>query len=105
MTLNTRNKNIYGLWVGISTVFNILEHLRIKGEGSLRMVMTTYKWMLLDTKNKTVIIWFRGGDLKSFLQILEHFLFKGDGTTMYGNELHNIRCYFTQERRIYMYLV
>jgi hypothetical protein len=29
---DTRNKNVYGLWVGISTVFNILEHLQIKGD-------------------------------------------------------------------------
>jgi hypothetical protein len=25
MLLDTRNKNIYGVWVGISMVFNILE--------------------------------------------------------------------------------
>jgi hypothetical protein len=32
MLLDTRNKNIYGLGVGISTVFKILGYLLFKGE-------------------------------------------------------------------------
>jgi hypothetical protein len=33
MLLDTRNKNIYGLGVGISTVFKILWHFLFKGGG------------------------------------------------------------------------
>jgi hypothetical protein len=41
MLLNTRNKNIYGLGVGISTVFDIYGHFLYQGgTGPLRMVMT-----------------------------------------------------------------
>jgi hypothetical protein len=32
MLLDTRNKNIYGLGVGISTVFKILGHFLFKGD-------------------------------------------------------------------------
>jgi hypothetical protein len=32
-------------------------------------------------------------------EILGHFLFK-DGTTVYGHDLHTIRCYLTQETSI-----
>jgi hypothetical protein len=35
-------------------------------------------------------------------EILGHFLFKGRGeTTIYGHDLHTIRCYFKQETKIY----
>jgi hypothetical protein len=34
MRLDTRNKDIYGLGVGDSTVFKIIEHLRFKGDGT-----------------------------------------------------------------------
>jgi hypothetical protein len=41
MLLDTRNMNIYGLWVGISTVFEIFGHFLFKGwTGPPRMVMT-----------------------------------------------------------------
>jgi hypothetical protein len=40
MLLDTRNKNIYGLGVGISRVFEIFGHFLYQGEtGSLRMVI------------------------------------------------------------------
>jgi hypothetical protein len=40
MLLDTRNKNIYGLGVGISTVFEIFGHFLFRGMGPPRMVMT-----------------------------------------------------------------
>jgi hypothetical protein len=42
MFLDTRNKNMYGLGVGISTVFEIAEHFLFKGGGAEppNMVMT-----------------------------------------------------------------
>jgi hypothetical protein len=35
MFRDTRTKNIYGMWVGISIVFKILEHLWCKGDGTI----------------------------------------------------------------------
>jgi hypothetical protein len=39
MFLVTKNKNMYGLRVGISTVFEILGHFLFKGAGPARNVM------------------------------------------------------------------
>jgi hypothetical protein len=33
MFLDTKNKNMYGLWVGISTVYEIFEHFLLKEGG------------------------------------------------------------------------
>jgi hypothetical protein len=33
---DTRNKNKYGLWVGISRVFKVFEHLQFKRDGAIR---------------------------------------------------------------------
>jgi hypothetical protein len=35
MFLDTRNKDMFGLQVGISIVFKILEHLGCKGDGTI----------------------------------------------------------------------
>jgi hypothetical protein len=32
---DTRNKSIYGVWVGFSVVFKILEHLTFKGDRTI----------------------------------------------------------------------
>jgi hypothetical protein len=58
MLLNTRKKNIYGLGVGISTVF----------------------------------------------KIFSNFNFLGGGVDPRGHDLHTIRCFLTQGKRIYMVL-
>jgi hypothetical protein len=60
----------------------------------------TYHQMQLDTRNKNT--YGLGMGISMVFEILGHFLFRGDGTTMYGHDLHNIRCYLTQETRIYM---
>jgi hypothetical protein len=36
---DTKNNNMYGLWMGISEVFKILKYIRINGDGTIRMVM------------------------------------------------------------------
>jgi hypothetical protein len=41
-------------------------------------------------------ILFMGGDLNGF-----QYIRNGYGTTLYGHDLHTIRCYLTQETRIY----
>jgi hypothetical protein len=56
--------------------------------------------MLLDTRNKN--IYSLGVGILVVFEILRHFLFKGDGTTMYCHDLHTIRCNLTQETKIYM---
>jgi hypothetical protein len=65
-----------------------------------RICMVLGVMMLLDTRTKNIYglrerVWI-------VLEILGHFLFKGDGTTMYGQDLPTIRCYLTQKTRIYM---
>jgi hypothetical protein len=57
MLLVKRNKNIYSLGVGISTVLEILGHF-IRGN-----LTNMYGHDLIDTKQE--YIWFRRGDLKS----------------------------------------
>jgi hypothetical protein len=52
MLNDTRYKNIYGLGVVISTVFEIFGHFLFKGKP--RMVIPTYHLMLLDTRNKNI---------------------------------------------------
>jgi hypothetical protein len=57
MFLDTINKNIhvYGLGLGISTVFKILGHLLFKG-GQDHPIWSwpTYNQMLIDTRNKNI---------------------------------------------------
>jgi hypothetical protein len=66
MFLDTKNKNMHGLGVVISTVF--------------------------DTRSKNIIIWFRGGDLNRFRDIQQlPFLVGGGGGMTPGaisNKLH-----------------
>jgi hypothetical protein len=66
MLLDTTNKNIYGIGVGISMVFEILGHFLFKGAPYTVMIYiqsdaTSYK--------KQIYIWFRGGDLNVFRNI------------------------------------
>jgi hypothetical protein len=42
MLLDTRNKNIYGLEVGISTVFEIFGHFLYQGEQDYSVMVMTY---------------------------------------------------------------
>jgi hypothetical protein len=68
MLLNTRNNNIYDLWMGISTVFKIFEQFCLKGDGPIRMAMT---YMYIHVPSNTTFhkkreynnIWFRGRDI------------------------------------------
>jgi hypothetical protein len=53
MLLDTRNKNIYGLGVGISMVFEIF--LVSRGTGPLRMVMTFMPSDGIDTKQEYMV--------------------------------------------------
>jgi hypothetical protein len=63
MFLDTTNKNIYGLWVGTSTGFNILEHLWFKGDGNTLFGHDLYTIRCYLTQE---YIWFRNGDLNGF---------------------------------------
>jgi hypothetical protein len=55
---DTRNKNIYGSWVGISTVFKILEHFQSNGDGIIKfrvvMISIGRYQILLDTRNNNI---------------------------------------------------
>jgi CRISPR/Cas system CMR-associated protein Cmr3 (group 5 of RAMP superfamily) len=77
MLLDTRNKNIHGLGVGISTIFQIFGHfLYQKGTGSLRMVINfTPSSATNDTINENVYGLWVG--ISTVFQIFGHFLFKG----------------------------
>ena len=68
MLLNARNKNIYGLGVGISTVFKIFSYFPFKGAGLTPGVMT---YIPLDAPQhkEQEYIWFRGRDLNGFQDI------------------------------------
>jgi hypothetical protein len=56
--------------------------------------------MLLDTRNNNIFGLEEG--ISNVVEILGHFLFKGDRTTRYSHDLHTIRCYFTQETTKYL---
>jgi hypothetical protein len=47
---DARNKHIYALWVGISTVFKILEQLRLTGPDHSVWSWSAYHQMLFDTR-------------------------------------------------------
>jgi hypothetical protein len=55
--------------------------------------------MLLDTRYGL------GVGISTVFEIFGHFLYQQDGISPYGHDLHTIRCYLTQEARIYGLLV
>jgi hypothetical protein len=67
---DTRNKNIhvYGLWVGISTISKLLEHLGFRGTGPFHMVMISIP-SNAPSHNEQEYIWLMGGDLHGFQYI------------------------------------
>jgi hypothetical protein len=76
MLLDTRNKNIYDLGVGISTVFKIFGHyLYQRGQDHSVWSRPTYHKMLLDTRNKN--IYGLGVGISMIFEILGHSLLKG----------------------------
>jgi CRISPR/Cas system CMR-associated protein Cmr3 (group 5 of RAMP superfamily) len=78
MLLDTRNKNTYGLRVGISTVFEIFGHFLFRrGRDYLVMSWPTciYHQIFLDTKNKNMYGY--GVGISTVFEIFGHFLFKG----------------------------
>jgi hypothetical protein len=98
MLLDTRNKNIYGLCVGMSTVFNISEHLRFKETTLYGHDLHTIRCYLTQ-ETRIYVLWV---GIPIVFEILGPFLFQGDGTTIYGHDIHTVRCYLTQETRIYI---
>jgi hypothetical protein len=65
---------MYGLWVGISTVFKILEHLRFEGTGSFRMVIISIPSNAPCYKEQEYGL---GLGISTVFEILGHFLCKG----------------------------
>jgi hypothetical protein len=76
MLPGTRNKNIYGLRMGISTVFKILGHLLFKG-GRGHAVWSWLKCyqMLLEKRNG---IYGLRAVISTVLEIFSNFPFLGD---------------------------
>jgi hypothetical protein len=60
----------------------------------------SYRQMLLDTRNKN--IYGLGVSMFFFFRYFDNSCLRRDGTTMPGHDVHNIRCYLTQETRMYM---
>jgi hypothetical protein len=75
MRLGTRNKNIYGLGVGISVVFEILGHFLFMGGRHHHVVeWLTYHQMQLNARNNN--IYGLGVRISMVFEIFGHFLFK-----------------------------
>jgi hypothetical protein len=101
MFLDTRNKNMYGLGVGISTVFEIAEYFLVKGKAEPPHMVMTYipsdvPWHEEQKYNSL------GVGISTAFEISHHFLFKGDGTTPHSHNLHTIRCSLTLGTRMYI---
>jgi hypothetical protein len=69
LLLDTRNKNIYSLGVGISTVFKIFSYFNFLGVGLISGVMTYITIGYSLTKGTRIYIWLRSGDLNDFRDI------------------------------------
>jgi hypothetical protein len=84
--------------------FKILGHFLFKGDGTTRMVMTYIPsngtW---DKKQK--YIWFRGGNFNGFQHTWAIPVSRGTGPLRMVMSYISIRCYLTQETRIYQYMV
>jgi hypothetical protein len=74
MPLETTNKNIYGLGVGISTVFEIFSNFPFLGGGvnSMGHDLHTIECTLAQGTRIYTCTWFRGGDLNSFQDIQQY---------------------------------
>jgi hypothetical protein len=88
------------LGVGISTVLQIIGVFLFK-RGRLWDLHTiigylTQEYILFRVEDFSRFFFF------FFLTYYDTFCLRGDGTTIYRHHLHTIRCYLTQETRIYM---
>jgi hypothetical protein len=73
LLLDTRNKNIYGLGVGISVVFEILQNFLFKGGWDYNIPsLLAYHQILFDTRNKN-IYWV---GFSTVFKIFYHFLYQ-----------------------------
>jgi hypothetical protein len=99
MLHDKRNKNISGLEVGISMCvwffFSYMDTSCLWGIWPPCTVMT-YIPPEATWHKKQEYIW--GVGISMVFEIIGHFLFKGDGTTMYGYDLHTIRCYLKKRQ-------
>lgn len=72
MSLDTKNKNIHGSGVGISTVFMIFEYFLFLGGGDhSRGSCPTYYMMNLDTSNKNITV-----EVSTVFKMFSNFLFR-----------------------------
>ena len=69
MFLETGNKNMYGLGVGISTGFEIQQISHFGGGGLTPGAISNVLYILPVTQGTRIYIWFRGGDLNRFQDI------------------------------------
>jgi hypothetical protein len=95
---DTRNKNTYGLWVGISIVFKTLEHFWCKGNGTITYGHDHYT--IKSSLTQGTSIWFMGG-ISIVFNISEHLRFIGYGTTPYGMVMTYIPSDATWHKNIY----
>jgi hypothetical protein len=99
MFLDKRNKNIYGLGVGISTVFEVLGHFLFQGGWDHPVWSSpTYHQMSLDTRMKDM--YGLGVGISMVFEILGQL--RGNRTIPYGHDLYTIRCSLTRETNIYI---
>jgi hypothetical protein len=97
-------KNMYGLGVGIWTVFETFGHFLFKGDESTVCNHDLHVYIIRCYLTQTQeYIW--GGDFNGFRDIWSLPVSMGDRTIPYGHGLHTTRCYLTQERSIYIYMV
>jgi hypothetical protein len=55
-----------------------------------------------DLTQETTILYGLGVGISMVFEIFGNFQYQGDRITPYGHDLHTIRCYLTQEIKIYM---
>jgi hypothetical protein len=96
LTQGTRMYVVYGL--GSQRFLRYWSTSGLRGTGPFPMVMMSMPSNAPCCKEQEYI-WFRGRDLNGFWDIS---CFRGDGTTVYGHDVHTIRYYLIQETRIYM---
>jgi hypothetical protein len=73
MLLDTRNKNIYSLGVGISTVFEIFWHFLFRGGWDHPYTPSDVHTQTKNIKN----MYYLGVVISTIFDILGHFLFRG----------------------------
>jgi hypothetical protein len=79
MFLDTRNKNIYGIGMRISTVIEISEHLLFKVDGTIPYGHDQHTIKCPLTKGKRINIYGLGVGISTVFDIFEHLQFKGTG--------------------------